>query len=69
MIDTMLDNRQADIIPSFENFLDRHSIFTLEELDDFLATHRTGNANTRKSLLSYHKKRGRVLSIRRGFYA
>ena len=57
------------MIPSFENFLDCHAVFTLEELDDFLATYRTGNTNTRKSLLSYHKKRRRVLSIRRGLYA
>ena len=65
---TMPNNRQADITPSFETFLDSHSIFTLEELGSFLSTYRTGNVNTRKSLISYYKNRGKVLSIRRGLY-
>lgn len=69
IINTMSDYRQNYRLPSLETFLESHSIFTLEELDGFLSTYRTGNVNTRKSLLSYHKKRGRVLSIRRGLFA
>ena len=69
IINTMPDNQQAAITKSFEYFLDRHSLFTLEELDSFLTANRTGNTHTRKSLLAYHKKRGRVLSIRRGLFA
>ena len=52
-----------------DTFLDTHSIFTLEELDSFLSQYRTGNLNTRKSLLTYYKNRGKVISIRRGLYA
>ena len=69
IIATMSDNRQVNIIPSFETFLDNHAVFTLEELDTFLSTYRTGNTNTRKSSLAYHKKRGKILSIRRGLFA
>lgn len=64
----MPDKRQANITPSFENFLDNHSVFTLGELDSFLSTYRTGNTNTRKALLAYYKNCGKVLSIRRGLY-
>lgn len=62
-------NSQENITPSLKTFLDSHSVFTLEELDSFLSTYRTGNANTRKSLLAYYKNRGKVRSIRRGLYA
>jgi predicted transcriptional regulator of viral defense system len=65
----MKPKRQEAIQPSLETFLDTHSVFTLEELDSFHSTYRTGNVNTRKASLAYYKKRGKVLSIRRGLYA
>jgi predicted transcriptional regulator of viral defense system len=50
-------------------FLDQHPVFTLDELDRFLAMRRTTNRLTRNSLLSYYRRRGRVISVRRGLYA
>lgn len=69
IVNTLPDKCQVDITPSFESFLDNHSVFTLEELDSFLSTYRTGNTNTRKALIAYYKNRGKVISIRRGLYA
>ena len=54
---------------SLDLFFERNPVFTLEELDTFLITHRTGNPNTRNSLLAYYKSQGRVFSIRRGLFA
>nr|WP_309696104.1 type IV toxin-antitoxin system AbiEi family antitoxin [Armatimonas sp.] len=56
-------------------FFAQYPLFTTEELDRFLAIKRTENAaperlaQARKSLLSYHKKAGHVLLVRRGLYA
>ncbi len=56
-------------------FFAQRALFTTEELDCFLAEKRPEGAAvarlalTRKSLLSYHKKAGHVLMIRRGLYA
>ncbi|MDD3587865.1 MAG: hypothetical protein PHQ75_11855 [Thermoguttaceae bacterium] len=46
-----------------------NDIFTTEEADAFLQKNKTGNVNTRKALLAYYKKTGRILSVRRGLYA
>lgn len=50
-------------------FFSQHAVFTLEELDRFLSERGSGNPNTRKSLLTYYRKQGRILPIRRGLYA
>ncbi len=49
-------------------FLSQHAVFTLDELDRFLSTRGSGNPNTRKSLLTYYRKQGRIIPIRRGLY-
>ena len=50
-------------------FLARHAVFTVDQLDRFLSDRGSDNTGTRKSLLTYHRKRGRVVRIRRGLYA
>ncbi len=50
-------------------FLSQHAVFTLHELDRFLSARGSGNPNTRKSLLTYYRKQGRIIPIRRGLYA
>lgn len=50
-------------------FLRQHAVFTLDELDRFLSARGSGNPNTRKSLLTYYRKQGRIIPIRRGLYA
>jgi len=59
---------QIDVQQSLETFFDQHAVFTVEEVDQFLERFRTGNRNTRKALLAYYKKRGRIVSVRRGLY-
>lgn len=51
------------------DFIDRHPVFTIEELDAFLAREGSFNRNTRNSLLSYYRQQGRIVSVRRGLYA
>jgi len=50
-------------------FLSQHAVFTVDELDSFLSARGSANPKTRKSLLSYHRKQGRVIPVRRGLYA
>ena len=50
-------------------FLSQYAVFTVEELDRFLAARGSGNPNTRRSLLTYYRKQGRIKPIRRGLYA
>lgn len=55
-------------------FFAQRPLFTTEELDHFLAKKRSDVAprplaQVRKTLLSYHKKAGHLLLIRRGLYA
>ena len=50
-------------------FLSQHAVFTLDELDRFLSARGSGNPNTRKSLLTYYRKQGRIIPVRRGLYA
>ena len=51
------------------DFLAQHAVFTVDELDRFLSNPGPGNPNTRSSLLAYHRKRGRILRVRRALYA
>ena len=50
-------------------FLSQHDVFTVEELDLFLSKEGSGNPNTRKALLTYYRKQGRIIPVRRGLYA
>jgi predicted transcriptional regulator of viral defense system len=50
-------------------FFSQHAVFTLEELDRFLAGKGSCNRHTRNSLLSYYRQQGRIIPIRRGLYA
>ena len=50
-------------------FLAQRAVFTVEELDRFLSERGSGSHNTRKSLLTYYRTRGRVIPLRRGLYA
>jgi predicted transcriptional regulator of viral defense system len=50
-------------------FFSRHAVFTTEELDRFLFGRKSYNSNTRKSLLAYYYKKGRIINIRRGLYS
>lgn len=47
-------------------FFLRHPVFTVAEIDDFLGG---GTVGTRNALLAYHRKTGKILSVRRGLYA
>jgi len=50
-------------------FLSQHVVFTVNELDSFLSIRGSGKPNTRKSLLTYYRKQGRIIHVRRGLYA
>ncbi len=51
-------------------FLSQHAVFTVSELDRFLTDRGgSGNPNTRKSILTYYRKQGRIIPVRRGLYA
>ncbi len=51
------------------HFLERHAVFTVDELDRFLSDRGSRNPSTRNSLLAYHRRQGRILRVRRGLYA
>lgn len=50
-------------------FLERHAVFTVDELDCHLTSRGSSNTNTRNSLLAYHRRQGRIVRVRRGLYA
>ena len=50
-------------------FFSQHVVFTLEELDVFLAEKDSSNRRTRNALLAYHRQQGHIVSVRRGLYA
>ena len=51
-----------------KEFFSRHPVFTVAELDEFLAQRGTRSRWTRHALLAQHRKRGHVVSVRRGLY-
>jgi len=51
------------------DFFSQHAVFTVHELDRFLSERGSGKPNTRKSLLTYYRNRGRIIPVRRGLYA
>lgn len=62
-----IDQRSGPV--RLNEFMARHAVFTVDQLDRFLSDRGSDNTSTRKSLLTYHRKRGRVVRIRRGLYA
>ena len=54
---------------NLNTFLSTHAVFTVEEVQQFLAEHGSTNPKTRKALLTYHRSKSRILPIRRGLYA
>ena len=68
IISIMMDNSQVNSKLTLATFLEHNPVFTVEELASFLSVHRTGNIHTRRALLAYYKRRGRIISIRRGLY-
>lgn len=50
-------------------FFSQHAVFTVEELDTFLAGKNSSNRRTRNALLAYHQRQGSIISVRRGLYA
>lgn len=49
-------------------FFNQNPIFTLEEISHFLAEKGSVTTSARNSLLAYHRKNGRILTVRRGLY-
>lgn len=52
----------------FNDFLLKQGVFTLKELNEYLAQKGSVNKNTRKNMLSYYQKNGRIVKVRRGLY-
>lgn len=67
-ITTMSNDRKQNPV-RLNEFLSQHTVFTVDELDRFLSDRGSGNPNTRKSLLTYYRNRGRIIHLRRGLYA
>lgn len=66
----MLNNNTNKQPTKLNEFFLGHSVFTVNELDRFLLKRGgSGNSNTRKSLLAYHCRQGRIMPVRRGLYA
>ena len=65
----MSTNHQMDGPVRLNHFLERHAVFTVDELDRFLSDRGSRNTSTRNSLLAYHRKLGRLVHVRRGLYA
>jgi len=49
-------------------FFSKHSVFTIQELTNFLAERGSHSPWTRKALLAHHRRQGRLLRVRRGLY-
>ena len=65
----MPDNLQIAHPVRLNDFLAQHAVFTVEEVARYLSDRGSSNPLTRRSLLNYHRKRGRILRVRRGLYA
>jgi len=52
-----------------EEFFRKHPVFTGKEMADYLASCGEVGSRTKEALLAYHKKTGRIVSVRRGLYA
>ena len=51
------------------DFFSKHPVFTVAELDEYLRTRGSGNRKVRTSMLTYHRRQGRIVPVRRGLYA
>ncbi len=51
-----------------QDFLAKHAVFTVDDLDQYLSVSGSGKKNTRKSLLAYYRNKGRIVQVRRGLY-
>jgi predicted transcriptional regulator of viral defense system len=69
LITTKSTVSQKDWIMKLNEFLSQHDVFTVEELDLFLSEKGSGKPSTRKALLTYYRKQGRIVPVRRGLYA
>ena len=54
---------------SLQEFFATHPVFTTDELVDYRRDNGSQSRWTRKALLAYHRKRGRLVLVRRGLYA
>jgi predicted transcriptional regulator of viral defense system len=52
-----------------EAFFAGHPVFTTDELVEYQRRYGSANRWTRKALLAYHRKQGRLIRVRRGLYA
>jgi predicted transcriptional regulator of viral defense system len=50
-------------------FFNKHPVFRLDEIDNFLAKRGEATPSKRNSLLSYYRRQGRVITVRRKLYA
>ncbi|OGV53697.1 MAG: transcriptional regulator [Lentisphaerae bacterium GWF2_52_8] len=50
-------------------FFSKNEVFSISDLNACLAENGALNKTTRNSILSYHRRRGRIISVRRGVYA
>ena len=51
------------------HFFRNHPVFSLSEFHTFLDSHHSRNPHTRKALLQYYTRGGKIISIRRNLYA
>ena len=54
---------------SLQEFFADHPVFTTDELVDYRQGNGSQSRWTRKALLAYHRKQGRLVLVRRGLYA
>ena len=52
-----------------EDFFNQNPVFRVEELDSFLGQKGKNAPQRRNSLLAYHRKKGRIINIKRSLYA
>lgn len=50
-------------------FFSRHMVFCIEELDRFLENRTKNVTKSRKNILEFHRRKGRIVKLRRGLYA
>ncbi len=68
-VSTMLRICQKRKRVNLQGFFSLHPVFTVDEINVYLAEHGSCSPNTRKALLAYHCGTGRIVNIRRGLYA
>ena len=49
-------------------FFANHTVFTLEDLDNYLKLKGSFNLHTRNAILAYYRKKGGIVAVRRGLY-